>query len=201
MMPNIDSQVQQFLRSGKPSNTEYSHKCVAKKFHTWILKCCSESKPEKKLSLTRRQIKAVREWMYDMPPHQLPEVLIEDNIFARFLMYCVLELKDKKASIRSAHGWLSFTSGGKFESMKNTKNVYSKIKKQPVYKDHMPRKALVPQAKVHVKIGAASSTSLYDAYAIFIYNLAVLLSRRGDEAHKLTTRSISYEKDRNVGWI
>ena len=198
-MPEIDSQVRKFLTSEKPSNTDYSHKCVAKKFHTWMLQCCLETNPEKKLSLSRRQIKAVKEWKYDLPPHQLPELLIRDNIFARFLMYCLLELKNKKASLRSAHGWLSFTSGGKMESMKNTKNVYSKIKKRPVYKDHMPKKALVPKPKVHVKIGAVSNTSLYDAYAIFIYNLSVLLSRRGDEAHKLTTRSIRYEKDRMFG--
>ena len=181
-MSEIDSHVEQFLRSGKPSNTDYSHKCVAKKFHTWILQCCSENNPKKKLSLSRRQKKAVREWKYDVPPHQLPELLIKDNIFARFLMHCLLELKSKKSSLRSAHGWLSFTSGGKIDSMRNTQNVYSKIKKKAVNKDHMPRKALVPQAKVHVKIGAVSKTSLYDAYAIFIYNLAVLLSRRGDEA-------------------
>ena len=94
IMPEIDSQVRKFLTSEKPSNTDYSHKCVAKKFHTWMLQCCLETNPEKKLSLTRRQIKAVKEWKYDLPPHQLPELLIRGNIFARFLMYCLLELRN-----------------------------------------------------------------------------------------------------------
>ena len=114
-------------------------------------------------------------------------------------MYCLLDLKNKKSSLRAAHGWLSFASRGKIESMQNTENVYSKIKKRPVYKEHIPKKAQVPEAKVHVKIGAVSNSSLYDAYAIFIYNLAVLLSRRGAEAHELTTKSICYEKDRMLG--
>ena len=87
IMPEIDSQVRKFLTSEKPSNTDYSHKCVAKKFHTWMLQCCLETNPEKKLSLSRRQMKAFKEWKYDLPPHQLPELLIHDNIFAHALSF------------------------------------------------------------------------------------------------------------------
>ena len=83
--------------------------------------------------------------------------------------------------------------------MCNTEIVYAKIKKRSVYKDHIPKKALVPQAAVHVKIGNLQSPSLYDAYAILIYNLATLLARRGDEARKWTPISIAYEKDRKLG--
>ena len=79
--------------------------------------------------------------------------------------------------------------------MHSTANVYNKIKKRPVYKDHIPKKALVPKPSVHVKIGVLSDPTLYDAYAIFIYNLAILLGRRGDEARKITTKSVSYERE------
>ena len=68
--------------------------------------------------------------------------------------------------------------------MNTTENVYSRIKKRAVYKDHIPKKALVPNTGVHVKIGSTDSSSLYDAYSILIYNIAVLLARRGDEARK-----------------
>ena len=114
-------------------------------------------------------------------------------------MHCLLDLNNKKSSLRAAHGWLSFASGGKINEMQGTQSVYSKIKRRPVYRDHIPKKALIPEADVHVKIGRVDNSCLYDAYAIFIYNLAVLLSRRGDEAHQLTTKSVSYEKDRMLG--
>ena len=64
--------------------------------------------------------------------------------------------------------------------MTNTANVYDKIKQRAVYKDHIPKKALVPKPGVHVNIGIVNNSNLHDAYAIFIYNLAVLLGRRGD---------------------
>ena len=75
-------------------------------------------------------------------------------------------------------------------------NVYDKIKRRPVYKHHIPKKALVPKPSVHVKLGAVNDMTLYDAYAMFIYKVAVLLGRRRDEVHKITTKTISYEKDR-----
>ena len=68
--------------------------------------------------------------------------------------------------------------------MNNTQKVYSKIKKRTVYKDHIPKKALVPNTGVHVKIGRTNNSSYYDAYSILICNIAVLLARRGDEARK-----------------
>ena len=68
--------------------------------------------------------------------------------------------------------------------MQNTEIVYAKIKKRSVYKDHIPKKALVPKTGVYVKIGSNSNPSLYDAYAILIYNIALLLARRGDEVRK-----------------
>ena len=40
---------------------------------------------------------------------------------------------------------------------------------------------------------------MYDAYSILVYNLAVLLARRGDEARKFTTKSIAYERNRRLG--
>ena len=83
--------------------------------------------------------------------------------------------------------------------MSSTQNVYDRIKRRPIYKHHIPNKALVPKADVHVNLGVYRFTNLYDAYAILIYNLAVLLGRRGDEARKLTTKSICYEKNRKLG--
>ena len=83
--------------------------------------------------------------------------------------------------------------------MISTEEVYRKIKQRSVYKDHVPKKAKVPKANVHVNIGCTNSSSLYDAYAIFIYNLAVLLGRRGDEARDIRTKTICYEKDRMLG--
>jgi len=50
-----------------------------------------------------------------------------------------------------------------------------------------------------VNIGSANGSTLQDAYAIFIYNIAVLLGRRGDEARKIRTKTISYESNRMLG--
>ena len=114
-------------------------------------------------------------------------------------MFCLLELKNKKSSLRAAHGWISYVCKGNKASMTSTETVYKKIKQRPVYKDHMPKKSIVPEASVHVKIGSTNCSTLYDAYAIFIYNLAVLLGRRGDEVHKIRTKSICYERHRMLG--
>ena len=99
-------------------------------------------------------------------------------------MHCLLELDSKKSSLRAAHGYLSFVSKGKVDSMTNTANVFTKIKRRAVCKDHIPKKAIVPNAQVHVNIADVNSTNLFDAYAIFIYNLAVL-SPEGTSACRL----------------
>ena len=65
--------------------------------------------------------------------------------------------------------------------MTNTDSVYTKIKKRPVYSEHIPKKARVPKPTVHVQLGQIGNVSLYDAYAKLVYNTAVLLARRGDE--------------------
>ena len=61
----------------------------------------------------------------------------------------------------------------------------SNIKLRPAYKDHIQTKVVIPKPNVHVTIGFAVTYTLYDAYAIFIYNITVLLGRRGDEARKI----------------
>jgi len=83
--------------------------------------------------------------------------------------------------------------------MTATENVYGKIKLRPVYKDHIPKKAVIPKPNIHVNIGLAETSTLYDAYAIFIYNIAVFLGRRGDEARKIKTKTICYERNRMLG--
>ena len=180
----MDSKIEEFMRSEKQTNTDYAHKCVAKKFWKWLSEYSKHKDEREKVCLSRKQHKAFRAWKYDLPPHHLPPQLIDDNIFARFLIHCLVKLKNKKSPLRQAHGWISFTSKGKLASMQNTENVYSKIKNRSVYKDHIPKKALVPRADVHVKIGNTTNPSLYDAYAIVIYNIALLLARRADEARK-----------------
>ena len=114
-------------------------------------------------------------------------------------MFCLLELKNKKSSLRAAHGWISFVCKGKISTMTATENVYAKIKLRPVYKDHIPRKACIPKPNIHVNIGRVNTSTLYDAYAIFIYSIAIFLGRRGDEARKITTKTICYERNRMLG--
>ena len=83
--------------------------------------------------------------------------------------------------------------------MQNTENVYAKIKKRSVYKDHIPKKALVPKTGVHVKIGSNSNPSLYDAYAILIYNIALLLALA---ALKYASRlQNQYRTRRTENWV
>ena len=171
----MDSQVQKFLREEKANNTDKSHKVVAKKFRNQFMECRLEKDPEKKVALSAEQEKAIVEQNHADPPYQLPSVLIDDTVFARFLLHCLLKLKCKKSSLRQAHGYLSYVSKGKIDTMINTENVYARIKRRAVYKHHVPKKALVPKADVHVNLGVYSNSTLYDAYAIFIYNLAVLL--------------------------
>ena len=195
----MDSEIENFLKTEKPSQTDNSHKCVARKFAKWLREYHPQYPKSARVCLSRERYKVLRTWKPDQPPHTLPPELINDNIFARFLMHCLLELKDKKSSLRAAHGWISFVCKGKITSMKNTETIYAKIKQRPVYKDHIPKKALVPTAAVHVKLAKLSTPSLFDAYSIVIYNLAVLLARRGDEARKFTTKSIAYEKNRKLG--
>ena len=169
----MDKQVKKFLLSERATSTDSSHKCVAKKFYNWMLQCRSERDSDKKISLTRKQYKAFGEQQQDEPPYQLPEELIKDNIFARFLLYCLVELKSKKSSLRAAHGQISFVCKDKLKSMRSTECVYTKIKNKAVYKEHIPKKALVPKPSVHVNIGVRNSTSLHDSYSIFMYNLAM----------------------------
>ena len=100
----MDSRVQEFINKEKQSNTDLSHKCVAKKFSTWLSKYRSHKVGSEKITLSRQQHSAFRVWTYDQPPHIPPPELIEDRLFARFLMYCLLELKNNKSSLRAAHG-------------------------------------------------------------------------------------------------
>ena len=58
----MDSLVENFLKSEKSSNTDYSHKCVAKKFHQWLTQIRLEKDKEKKIIFSREQHKAIRKW-------------------------------------------------------------------------------------------------------------------------------------------
>lgn len=57
----MDNHVRKFLIEEKASNTDHSHKCVAKKFGKWLSQSRLAKDSEKKLTLTRAQHKAVRE--------------------------------------------------------------------------------------------------------------------------------------------
>ena len=159
----MDRVVQNFLKAEKATSTDYSHKCVAKKFAKWLRENRAQSYKNKRIYLSRKQIKALREWNHNEVPYVLPAELVDDNIFSRFLLHCLLELDNKKSSLRAAHGYLSFVCKGKIKSMQNTEHVYNKIKRRSVYKDHIPKKALVPNIAVHVRIANLTAASLYDA--------------------------------------
>ena len=57
----MDKQVREFLLEEKISSTDHSHKCVAKKFHTWLLECGVEKMGTRKITLSGEQNKANRE--------------------------------------------------------------------------------------------------------------------------------------------
>ena len=54
----MDNQVKKFLKGEKENSTDKSHKCVAKKFKRWLLKCRVDEDPEKRLTLSDDQEKA-----------------------------------------------------------------------------------------------------------------------------------------------
>ena len=105
--------MEEFLNSEKQSKTDSSHKCVAKKYSEWISKYRLDRDKKKKIQLTRNQHAAFRGWKYHKAPYIPPKALIVDELFARFLLHCLLELKSKKSSLRAAHGWMSFIAKGK----------------------------------------------------------------------------------------
>ena len=57
----MDNQVRKFLLGEKATSTDRSHKCVATKFGKWLLERSLAKDPEKKVSLSRSQQKAIRE--------------------------------------------------------------------------------------------------------------------------------------------
>ena len=56
----MDKQVREFLKEEKASSTDHSHKCIAKKFHNWLLECGAEKKGTRNMDLTVEQMKAIR---------------------------------------------------------------------------------------------------------------------------------------------
>ena len=101
----MDSKIEEFTRSEKQTNTDYALKCVAKKFWKWLSEYSKHKDEREKVCLSSKQHKAFRAWKYDLPPHHLPPQLIDDNIFARFLIHCLVKLKNKKSPLRLMDGF------------------------------------------------------------------------------------------------
>ena len=100
----MGSKVEEFLKAEKQTNSDLAHKAVAIKFSVWLSEYRKHKNHKEKVSLSRKQHKAFRAWKYDQPPYELPPELLDDNLFARFQLHCLLKLHHKKSSLRQVHG-------------------------------------------------------------------------------------------------
>ena len=87
----MDSKIEEFMRSENQTNTDYAHKCVAKKFWKWLSEYSKHKDERQRVCLSCKQHKAFRAWKYDLPPHHLPPQLIEDFCKISYPLSCKIE--------------------------------------------------------------------------------------------------------------
>ena len=91
----MDSTISAFLKEGPMHPTRKSHRTAAVNYSNFLEEK-RQSNQNDRLKLTRRQLKALREWLPLEPNHVCPEQLAVDNYFAKYLIWTLRQIEAKK---------------------------------------------------------------------------------------------------------
>ena len=81
----MDNTISEFLKAGAMHPTRKSHRTAAVGYSNFLEEK-RQYRQKDRLKMTRRQLKALREWLPLEPNHLCPKALAVDNYFAKFLI-------------------------------------------------------------------------------------------------------------------